>query len=261
MRDCNDKVGSVRRQKRARRGIVGLVLLAVALACVAVGLAVAAAFNSSSALTSVSAQADVDLREEEESSEPHVDYASTQVVDLVSLMGLSRDEAIERIGHGATVQDQGSLSSLGFSKEVVVALSDETGDAASGTPTVTLGLDGDGRVAAASYEAATSLLGYGDLSFVDAVERFCIVEDTLGKAGLSSVKQGSVTLPEREAYSTYESDRKTLSREMYTFKGSASLGDADYTWDATLDYDYADANETGNLANTVKKITVAVMKA
>lgn len=152
------------------------------------------------------------------------------------------------------------MSSVGFTNEETVVLTDEKGDALSGTPTVTLGFDGNGTVAAASYSAPTSLLGYGNLSFSDAVEEFHIVENLLGKVGLSGVEEGSVTLPDRKEYSSYGPDRKTLTSETYTFSGSAQSGDLPYSWTVTLTYDYDEANSTGNLANTVKKVAVSIMR-
>ena len=109
-------------------------------------------------------------------------------------MGLSAEDAVQKIGYGAAVQDE-TMSSVGFTNEETVVTRDEKGDALSGTPTVTLGFDSNGTVAAASYSAPTSLLGYGTLSFSDAVEEFHIVENLLGKVGLSGVEEGILTLP------------------------------------------------------------------
>ena len=53
-------------------------------------------------------------------------------------------------------------------KSVTVALTAEPADSRSGTPTVYLGLDADGKVIQAGYSAATASLGYGSLSFADA---------------------------------------------------------------------------------------------
>lgn len=189
-----------------------------------------------------------------------VTNATTQIINLVGLMGLSAEDAVQKIGHGAAVQDEAPMSSVGFTSEETVVLTDEKGDALSGTPTVTLGFDGNGTVAAASYSAPTSLLGYGNLSFSDAVEEFHIVENLLGKVGLSGVEEGSVTLPDRKEYSSYGPDRKTLTSETYTFSGSAQSGDLPYSWTVTLTYDYDEANSTGNLANTVKKVAVSIMR-
>lgn len=246
---------------KARKGLVGLAVLAAYMIVVVVALCVMYAFNAQAGLHSFAAQDDARALEEASNNEPRVTNASTQVIQLVSLMGMTQDEALRAIGHGADVQEQRSLSSLVFSNEVVVALTDEKGDALSGTPTVTLGFDGDGRVAAASYEAATSLLGYGSLAFAPAVTEFHIVEHMLGEVGLSGVEEGSVALPDLSEYSTYESDGKTLAQQMYSFKGSAQSGDQVFSWQVTLDYDYSQANRTSDLANTVKKVAVAIMKA
>lgn len=246
---------------KAQKGLTGLVVLAVCMVIVALVLAGVYVLNAQASLHSFSAQDDAQALEEASNNEPRVTNASTQVIHLVSLMGMTQDEALRAIGHGADVQEQRSLSSLGFSNEVVVALTDEKGDALSGTPTVTLGFDGDGRVAAASYEAATSLLGYGSLAFAPAVTEFHIVEHMLGEVGLSGIEEGSVALPDSSEYSTYESDGKTLAQQVYSFNGSSQSGDQAFSWQVTLNYDYSQANKTSDLANTVKKVVVAIMKA
>ena len=70
-------------------------------------------------------------------------------------------------------------------KSVTVALTAEPADSRSGTPTVYLGLDADGKVVQAGYSAATASLGYGSLSFADAVKNEHIVEKTLREAGVN----------------------------------------------------------------------------
>ncbi len=247
--------------EKGRKGLKWLIFLVAVMVVLAVCLMVAFAFNSSREMHSFAAQDDTEAIEASKSSKPQVTNASTQVTNLISLMGLSSDAAVAKIGHGAAVQDEEPMTSVGFSKEVKVVLTDEKGDSLSGTPTVTLGLDADGNVVAASYSAPTSLLGYGNIAFADAVQKFHIVENILGKAGLATVTKGSVELPAKEEYSSYGPDRKTLTSETYTFNGSAEMAGTAYSWIATLDYDYTEANKKGDLAYTVKKIAVSVMRS
>lgn len=244
---------------RNKKGITWLVVCVVVLVLAVIGLIAALVINSQSTLYMTAAQEDVE-EQNSKASEPLLTSPTTQVIDLVSLMGMSKDDAIQAIGHGATVQDLETLSSLGFSNEVVVLLADEKGDTYSGTPTVTLGLDSKGNVAAASYEAPCDLLGYGDVAFAPAVKQFHIVEFILDKVGLTGIEIGSVELPDASEYSTYESDRKTLLREHYSFTGDTTQDDQAYSWEVTLDYDYSEANKESNLAYTVKRVSVAIMK-
>ena len=246
---------------KAKKGIGWLLALLVVLVACAVALVVALSFNSSNKMGSYAAQDDTETIEASKSSKPQVTNASTQVTNLVSLMGLSTNDAVVKIGHGASIQEEAPMSSIGFSKEETVALTNEKGDSLSGTPTVTLGFDDNDGVVAASYTAATSLLGYGSIAFADAVQKYHIVENTLYKAGLTTVEEGSVELPSKTAYSTYGPDRKTLVSETYTFQGTADMDGVAYTWNATLDYDYTQANKESDLSKTVKKITVSVMRA
>ena len=238
---------------RNKKGLMWLLVSVVVFALIAIGLGAALVINSQSELHLVSAQEDSE-NQNSKANEPLITSPTTQVINLVSLMGMSEDDAIQAIGHGATVQDQETLSSLGFSNEIVVLLADEKGDTYSGTPTVTLGLDAEGNVAAASYEAPCSLLGYGDVAFAPAVTQFHIVEFILEKIGLTNTEIGSIELPDSSEYSTYESDRKTLLREHYSFSGNTSENEQAYSWEVTLDYDYSEANEQSNLAYTVKRV-------
>lgn len=246
-------------QKPNKKPFFLLGIVAVLLVVAGVAVVVLMGLNSSNQMVQVAAQVD-ETAEEEESTEPKLTNASTEIIGLTSLMGLSLDSAVTQIGHGASVQDRDTLSSLGFTNEVAVLLTDETGDSLSGTPTVTLGLSSEGVVTAAAYEASTSRLGYGELSFASAVTDYHIVEHMLSEVGITGVEEGSVTLPDKKDYSYYESDGVTLSNETYTFSGTISQGDATYTWEVTLNYDYSEANAQSNLGYTVKRVSVAIMQ-
>lgn len=184
----------------------------------------------------------------------------TTAPDLVTLMGLTQDEAVEALQHGAQVSAITEVNEEGnpVRTEVRVALTTEPSDTRTGTPTVYLGLDEEGLVVQAGYSASTTSLGYGSLSFSDAVRNEHIIEKTLAEIGVT-VEEGSVTLPDdKMAYSTYGSDGKTLVKEYCSFVGQAEANGAAYEWSAVLSYDYSTANATGNLADTVRLIYVYV---
>lgn len=187
----------------------------------------------------------------------------TDVPALVSLIGLTQDQAVTQLAHGATVtlSTNQSIEGNPVVTNVTVMLTEEPADAHSNTPTVYLGLDANGTVVQAGYTASTAELGYGSLSFRDAVENEHVVEKTLDDAGLT-VADGTAQLPtDKDAYQTYASDGTTLVSERASFDGSASANGANYTWSAVLSYDYTAANATGNLANTIRQITVYINAA
>lgn len=187
----------------------------------------------------------------------------TDVPALVSLIGLTQDQAVTQLAHGATVTltTNQSIEGNPVVTNVTVMLTEEPADSHSNTPTVYLGLDANGTVVQAGYTASTAELGYGSLSFKDAVENEHVVEKTLDDAGLT-VADGTAQLPtDKDAYQTYASDGTTLVSERATFDGSASANGTNYTWSAVLSYDYTAANATGNLANTIRQITVYVNAA
>lgn len=187
----------------------------------------------------------------------------TQVPNLTGLFGLTQDEAIEAIGHGATVKTEVDEEEEGSAvgKRVTLELSEEPGDSRSGTPTVYLGLSEDGKVVMAGYSAATASLGYGALSLADIVENEHAIEHTLTDAGVI-VEEGAAELPkDASTYQTYDTDGKTLMRESVDFDGEADDADgAAYAWSGVLAYDYTAANTSGNLADTVRQIYIYLEK-
>lgn len=244
-----------RSRLKARIALVCIVI-AVLLAVVCVSLVL---INQVSERQSYAhaAQDDAALLEEEENS-TEVTRATYPIVNLVDLMGMTQDQTINALGHGATVERTSSLDAMGYAKEVTIALADERASVYAGTPTVVVWLNSQGQVQSASYQAPTSLLGYGSLSFISAIEDEDIVDYVLSSVGLTSFDTSQLALPDKSQYSTYESDRKTLASEEYTFSGQGSAADQAYTWSVMLTYDYTQANETGNLANTIKQVHVTL---
>ena len=104
-----------------------------------------------------------------------------------------------------------------------------------------------------------STLGYGDVSFSDAVTEKHVVETLLGDAGLT-VEDGSVELPSADEYRTYANDGKTIAQEQYTFSGEAlaALDGAQHAWQCRLNYDYSAANVSNNLSDTLRLFYVYV---
>ena len=108
------------------------------------------------------------------------------------------------------------------------------------------------------YSAATSSLGYGSVSFTDAVQNEHIVEETLAEAGLT-VSYGTAQLPEdKMLYSTYDTDGTTLVKEYCSFNGTGMADGVEHGWDAILSYDYSVANATDNLNDTIRTIYIYI---
>lgn len=188
---------------------------------------------------------------------------TTEVPPLVSVMGLTQDEAIALVGHGAVVSGSVAVNEENnpIKTSVTAVLTEEPADALSGAPTVYLGLNAEGRVVQAGYSAATASLGYGAVSFADAVQTESIVEKTLAESGLA-VPVGTVKLPDdRAAYCTYASDGATLVEEKCSFSGEAESNGTKYRWESTLMYNYAAANASGNLADTIRQVYVYINAA
>lgn len=184
----------------------------------------------------------------------------TDVPSLAEVLGMTKEEAVTALKHGATVTGTKEVNEEDnpIKTNVTVALTDEPADTRSGTPTVYLGLNEDDKVVQAGYSAATASLGYGSLSFIDAVQNENIIEKTLQEAGIN-VAAGSVKLPsDKTTYSTYATDGTTLTKENCSFTGEVELNGAVHEWSAVLLYDYTTANASGNLADTIRIIYVYI---
>lgn len=260
-----DQPEYMRKSRRMRKILIAVIIVLVVLIAAGVVLGyqlfqtanvaaeqqTLAQANSSSTFTDESATKDAST----------TTAKTTTVPNLVSLLGLTTEQAIEAVGHGATVTSSVEVNEEGnpIRSEVRLGLTSEQSDTKSGTPTVYLSLDEGGIIIQSGYSVSTSALGYGSLSFSDALTNEHLIEKTLTEAGLS-VENGSVVLPEdKMVYSSYGSDGTTLTKENCSFEGVGTASDgATLPWSAILTYDYTTANATGNLADTIRTVYVYV---
>lgn len=251
-----------RKSRRMRRVLVCVVLVLIVLLGAIVYLGYQFINTASEVNVQQGTSATTDVAQSSGKDASSGNTKVTDVPDLVSLLGLSRDDAIAKLGDGAVVtsvptsEEEGSQAA-----NITVMLTNEPSDSVShSTPTVYLTTADDGTVTRAGYSAATASLGYGDLSFRDAVNSDHVIEKTLNEAGLNVV-DGSVTLPEDSQYKTYATDGTTLVFEKCSFDGTSTVSGVTYTWSSVLSYDYTAANASGNLADTVRQITIYISAA
>lgn len=257
----------MKRSRRMRRILMAVIIVLLVLLCI-FGALVYLLFDTASNAATQQVQGSVPETEAIDSDEAAKDASTatakrTAVPDLVALLGMTQDEALAALQHGAQVTGLTEVNEEGnpVKQQVSIALSDEPADARSGTPSVYLDLNEEGRTVRAGYSVATSSIGYGSLSFADAVDNEGIIEETVEEAGLT-VSERTAALPEdKMAYSTYAGDGKTLTREYCEFSGSGEAAGTAYGWDAALSYDYTMANATGNLADTIRTIYVYIQQA
>lgn len=188
----------------------------------------------------------------------------TKVIEapaIKDVLGKTEEEAIEIIGHGATVISSSAVEEEGnpVKKSVRLSLTDDPSDINSAsTPSVYLDINEEGKIVSAGYSAAVSSLGYDISSFADAINKNHVVENTLAEMGIS-VPEGEVTLPEdKSLYSKYDSTGDKLTSASYSFSGLVEIDGATYDWSAVVRFDYAKANSSGNLQDTVAQIYVYV---
>lgn len=254
-----------RKSRRMRRVLIAIVVLLIALIG-ALGYFAWQWFEESQLIASQQTQEQQSSQEvgsmqtDETKDATTATAKKTDVPDLAAVLGMTKDEAITALKHGATETTSKEVNEEGnpVKTNVTVALTDEPADTRSGTPTVYLGLNEDGALVQAGYSAATASLGYGSLSFVDAVKNEHLIEKTLQEAGVD-VPEGSAELPaDKAAYSEYASDGTTLVKESYSFSGTVDLDGAAHEWSAVLLYNYSTANTSGNLADTIRIVYVYI---
>lgn len=251
----------MRRSKRTRRTLIVIVVMLLALLGAAIWFAFNL-FNESQTQSEQQTQAQTHVSHDAISSGAAANDATTVVTktadvpNLTSLLGLTIDDAVAKLQHGATVTSTRDVDEEGSAIKTssTVALTDEPSDSKSSTPTVYLGMDKDGKIIQAGYSVSVNSLGFGSLSFVDAVNNEHVIEKTLKEAGIS-IPDGAVTLPsDKSAYTTYGSDGKTTVKERSTFTGDAEINGEACTWSSVLSYDYTTANLTGNVGDTIRVI-------
>ena len=160
------------------------------------------------------------------------------------------------MGRGALITQNREVKEKGnpIKTSINVALTEEPADSKTGTPTVYLGLNKKGTIVQVGYSASASALGFGSLSFADAVSGEHVIEKTLAKVGVE-VPEGSAVLPaDKGKYSTYASDGTTVVKERCSFVGDTQVAGAPCEWSSVLSYDYTTQVVTGNLNDTVRII-------
>ena len=176
-------------QRRSRKMRRFLTVVAVLLIALLIGLGyfawqllressnLAAEQVAAPAATEIEAAAD----KEEATKETETAEKKTEVPTLVPLLNKTSADALQRLGEGAIVTLDTTVDEEGnpVKQRQNVVLTNEPVDSKSGTPTVYLGMDAAGTVIQVGYSAATTSLGYGTMSFSDAVTSGHIIEQTL----------------------------------------------------------------------------------
>lgn len=264
------------KSKKARRKLTVIAILVVLLICAVAAAIVFAIMHSNNNGAETAQQVSGQSAATDETLGGATDAQvvaskKIEVPNLVSVMGKTQDEAIELIGHdarvGSTTEEDDEDSDI--KTTVQLLLYADPSDSHAGLPTVTLGLDEDGKVIQIGYSASTILLGYGSVSFSDAVLNQHVIENTLAEAGVNAASD-AIALPEDKAeYSTYDTktingqEETLLVKEKYSFSGAPEslIGEGEVgTWSAVLMYDYSNSNVSGNLNDTIRMIYVYLDK-
>ena len=214
------------------------------------------------------------------------------IPNLANLVGLTTDEAISYLGSGAEVSSTTDITeevektrevevevksddpkaepttevqTETYTEEevvghhVTISMKNDKTDSQGNRPSVYLTTDKDEKTTIVGYSISMESLGYGDMSFNDAVNVAKIVQNTLSNVGVTPA-DGNIALPEDESeYRTFGEDGTTVAEESYTFKGDGTTGEGTaITWSLRLTYDYSAYNVSKNWDDVIKLVYVTV---
>lgn len=244
----------VENAKKMRRNLTVAIIVLLVIVCAIGGLMAYYLYTSQNA-TVQQQQSDVAQMDEDSAKTTKTEKSST-VPTLATLIGTSANEIANAIGHGAQVSSDESKDDENdpVKRTIKLTLTNDVGSDSSGNPTVVVNANSDGNVTSVTYSASTKALGYGTMSFTDAIQNEKIIEKVMKEAGLT-INSADVVLPENKAdWTTYTEDGKRISREEREFSGEAE----GKKWSATLSYDYTVSLATDNLSDTLRNIRITI---
>ncbi len=190
---------------------------------------------------------------------------------LIKLVGLDKDQVLDTLGDSAAVSSEVDITEKvetgeGDSKKeeekvvgktVTITLDNGAADSHGTVSSLYLTLDEKGITRTVGYSTSVDNLGYGNVSFGDAVSQN-IVENSLAEAGVP-VELGSAKLPQDASeYKKYSEDGSKVCEEKCTFTGTSTVDGKEYGWTVRLSYDYSAANVSDKLSDTIKLIYLYV---
>ena len=246
----------VENAKKMRKNLVIAIVSLIIIICVIVGLMVFYVLQSQSVSVQQQQSSDVSQMENDPSETATKDEKTSTVPALAGLIGVNVDSLATAAGHGAQItSDEAKNDENDPVKRVVkLTLTNDVGSDSSGNPTIVANLNSDGNAMSVTYSSSTKTLGYGTMSFADAIQNEKIIEKVMKEAGLT-INSADVVLPEDKAsWTTYTDDGKRISREEKEFSGEVD----GKKWSAKLAYDYTVSLATDNLSDTLRNITITI---
>ena len=244
----------VQNAKKMRRNLTVAIVVLLVIAC-AVGALLAFYLFISQNATVQQQQNDVVEMNDGNSSSTSAEKSST-VPSLATLIGTKADDVANAVGHGAQVASDEAKDDENdpVKRAIRLTLTNDVGSDSSGNPTVAVYANAEGNVTSLTYSASTKALGYGTMSFTDAIQNEKIIEKVMKEAGLN-INSADVVLPENKAeWTSYTDDGKRISREEREFSGEAD----GKKWSAALSYDYTVSLATDNLSDTLRNIRITI---
>lgn len=242
--------------KKIKRNLKVAIVVLLILIIVVVGLLAFYFLNFQNVSVQQKQVSSGDVEKIENSDQSQNSQKSSTVPGLASLIGTKADEVAQNIGHGAQVtSDEHRDSEEDPVKRVVkLTLTNDVSTDSSGNPTVAVMANSEGNITSVTYSASIKTIGFGTMSFSDAVQNEKIIEKVFKEAGLN-INSADVALPEdKSSWTKYTDDGKRISREEKEFSGEAD----GKKWTAKLIYDYTVSLATDNLSDTLRNITVTI---
>ena len=247
----------VENAKKMRKNLIVAIVALIVIICVIVCLMAFYLLHSQNASVQQQQTNDTTHIETDPSETASTkDEKSSTVPALAGLIGVNVDSLATAAGHGAQVtSDEAKNDENDPVKRVIkLTLTNDVSSDSTGNPTIVANINSDGNVTSVTYSSSTKTLGYGTMSFTDAIQNEKIIEKVMKEAGLS-INSADVVLPEDKAsWTTYTDDGKRISREEKEFSGEVD----GKKWSAKLVYDYTVSLATDNLSDTLRNITITI---
>ena len=181
------------------------------------------------------------------------------IPNLTNMLNKKLATGVEAIGRGANLNKLDNVSGAGnITKQYAYDLTNEKSGSKTISTNVIFYTDNTDNILKISFKGDITSLGYANISFKDIINNEKIVDKSLKEAGLENIEHTNSLPLDNTKYTTYASDGTTATNLTYNFTGISYKNDSKYTWSTSILYDYTKANESGNLADTLRSLTITV---
>ena len=210
-----------------------------------------------------------------ESAVSSAPVAVAEIPNIVSLLGMSGDDAVASFGGqvksysdtDVAQEDSNVVTLRRIELKTTRDMADDGNSSTNNTgktnPAVSLSLDESGTVIGTYYTVDLSLLGVGNKLFAETIVETDKLAEYLTAAGIEA-GAGTLQAPSESDLNvelvTTSDGRTVASKESYTYEGDAAVVTPDELrhWTLGLEYDHALANTTGDATDVSRNLVIRI---